>query len=104
MLFFFFCSHLETVNLIDAENGFNYSLPTRIYLPSRVKMVEYKVTIQTGNRAGGSTINSTYIKLVGTDGESGHTWAEGPFSFATGPVSLKHPFLNVKHPSSALPS
>ncbi|XP_054866296.1 polyunsaturated fatty acid lipoxygenase ALOX15B-like [Amphiprion ocellaris] len=37
-------------------------------------MVEYIVTVHTGFLASGSTINNINIKLVGTDGESDHTW------------------------------
>ncbi|XP_073326355.1 polyunsaturated fatty acid lipoxygenase ALOX15B-like [Pagrus major] len=59
-------------------------------------MVDYEVTIHTGNRACASTINSTYIKLVGTDGESDRTQAEGPLSFVTGPTSS----LTVSCPES----
>ncbi|KAM8772852.1 polyunsaturated fatty acid lipoxygenase ALOX15B-like [Acanthopagrus schlegelii] len=50
-------------------------------------MVHYEVTIFTGNRAFATTINNVYIKLVGTDGESCRTWAEGPLSFIKGAAS-----------------
>ncbi|XP_030288890.1 hydroperoxide isomerase ALOXE3-like [Sparus aurata] len=47
-------------------------------------MVDYEVTIFTGNRAYATTINNVFIKLVGTDGESNRTWAKGPLSVLTG--------------------
>uniref|UniRef100_A0A671X3Q8 Arachidonate lipoxygenase 3 n=1 Tax=Sparus aurata TaxID=8175 RepID=A0A671X3Q8_SPAAU len=44
-------------------------------------MVDYEVTIFTGNRAYATTINNVFVKLVGTDGESDRTWAKGPLSY-----------------------
>ena len=79
-----------TVNLIGAENDYHYSLPIRILLLSRVKMVDYEVTIFTGDRSHATTLNTVNIKLVGTDGESDCTWAEVTSSFQTGTVSLKY--------------
>ncbi|XP_075948020.1 polyunsaturated fatty acid lipoxygenase ALOX15B-like [Anarhichas minor] len=53
-------------------------------------MVNYIVTIYTGNLASASTFNSVCIKLVGTEGESKRTWLigfKGPLSFISGAVS-----------------
>ncbi|XP_068445150.1 polyunsaturated fatty acid lipoxygenase ALOX15B-like [Clinocottus analis] len=53
-------------------------------------MVNYKVTVYTGNLATAGTFNSISIKLVGTDGESEHTWLisiKWAFSFIRGAVS-----------------
>lgn len=36
-----------------------------------MKMVQYEVTVFTANVALATTINNVFIKLVGTDGESG---------------------------------
>uniref|UniRef100_A0A671X1L3 Lipoxygenase domain-containing protein n=1 Tax=Sparus aurata TaxID=8175 RepID=A0A671X1L3_SPAAU len=47
-------------------------------------MVDYEVTIFTGNRAYATTMNNVFVKLVGTDGESDRTWAKGPLSVLTG--------------------
>ncbi|XP_073323093.1 hydroperoxide isomerase ALOXE3-like [Pagrus major] len=49
-------------------------------------MVDYDVTILTGNRAYSTTINNVFVKLVGTDGESNRTWAKGPLSVLAGTV------------------
>ncbi|XP_049426865.1 polyunsaturated fatty acid lipoxygenase ALOX15B-like [Epinephelus fuscoguttatus] len=78
------------VNLVSAENGYYFSLPTRIFLLSRVKMVNYKVTVSTGYLAGATTLNNVFIKLVGTDGESERKWLmgiKGASSFMKGMVS-----------------
>uniref|UniRef100_A0A3Q1IYD3 Arachidonate 15-lipoxygenase B-like n=1 Tax=Anabas testudineus TaxID=64144 RepID=A0A3Q1IYD3_ANATE len=40
-------------------------------------MVNYKVTVYTGDLAGATTLNNVYIKLVGTDGESQRKWMTG---------------------------
>ncbi|XP_077427657.1 arachidonate 12-lipoxygenase, 12R-type-like isoform X2 [Vanacampus margaritifer] len=37
-------------------------------------MVDYEVTVYTGDRVQATTLNSVHIKLVGTDGESDRTW------------------------------
>ncbi|XP_077380664.1 arachidonate 12-lipoxygenase, 12R-type-like [Festucalex cinctus] len=37
-------------------------------------MVDYEVTVYTGDRVNATTLNSVNIKLVGTDGESDRTW------------------------------
>ncbi|XP_019717373.1 arachidonate 12-lipoxygenase, 12R-type-like isoform X1 [Hippocampus comes] len=37
-------------------------------------MVDYEVTVYTGNRVHATTVNPVHIKLVGTDGESDRTW------------------------------
>ncbi|XP_077380665.1 arachidonate 12-lipoxygenase, 12R-type-like [Festucalex cinctus] len=37
-------------------------------------MVNYEVTVYTGNRGHASTVNNVHIKLVGADGESDLTW------------------------------
>ncbi|XP_060914323.1 polyunsaturated fatty acid lipoxygenase ALOX15B-like [Labrus mixtus] len=53
-------------------------------------MVKYQVTITTGAIAGASTFNHIFIKLVGTDGESGRSWLrnfKGALAFTTGAVS-----------------
>ncbi|XP_074549342.1 polyunsaturated fatty acid lipoxygenase ALOX15B-like [Halichoeres trimaculatus] len=53
-------------------------------------MVNYEVTVYTGNLLHSTTLNNVYIKLVGTDGESHHTWLidiNGPFNFTTGAVA-----------------
>lgn len=84
------------VNLVSAENGYYFSLPTRIFLLSRVKMVNYKVTVSTGYLAGATTLNNVFIKLVGTDGESERKWLmgiKGASSFMKGMVSLKIPLF-----------
>lgn len=96
VLFYLFHSGscIITINPISAEICY-YSPSSRNLLLSRTKMVHYEVTIFTGNRAFATTINNVYIKLVGTDGESCCTWAEGPLSFIKGAVSLKYPSLNV---------
>ncbi|XP_075947441.1 polyunsaturated fatty acid lipoxygenase ALOX15B-like [Anarhichas minor] len=52
-------------------------------------MVDYTVTVYTGDLAFAGTFNNVYIKLVGTDGESEHTWLErlkGVISFSTAAV------------------
>uniref|UniRef100_A0AAX7VL55 Lipoxygenase domain-containing protein n=1 Tax=Astatotilapia calliptera TaxID=8154 RepID=A0AAX7VL55_ASTCA len=40
-------------------------------------MVQYKVTVFTGDRLNSTTLNNVFIKLVGTDGESDRTWLMG---------------------------
>uniref|UniRef100_A0A3Q3G2V2 Arachidonate 15-lipoxygenase type B n=1 Tax=Labrus bergylta TaxID=56723 RepID=A0A3Q3G2V2_9LABR len=53
-------------------------------------MANYEVTVSTGNLLYANTFNNIYIKLVGTDGESNHTWLlniSGPLAFNTGAVS-----------------
>nr|XP_020504092.1 hydroperoxide isomerase ALOXE3-like [Labrus bergylta] len=53
-------------------------------------MVKYQVTITTGSIAGASTFNHIFIKLVGTDGESGRSWLrnfKGALAFTPGAVS-----------------
>ena len=80
------------INLISAEND---TFLTRILLLSSVKMVNYEVIVSAGNLAYAGTFNSICIKLVGTDGESEHTWLigfRGPLAFHAGAVSLKYPF------------
>ncbi|XP_037112705.1 arachidonate 12-lipoxygenase, 12R-type-like isoform X2 [Syngnathus acus] len=37
-------------------------------------MVDYEVTVYTGDRVHATTINPVHIKLVGTEGESARTW------------------------------
>ncbi|XP_061685574.1 arachidonate 12-lipoxygenase, 12R-type-like [Syngnathoides biaculeatus] len=37
-------------------------------------MVDYEVTVYTGDRVNATTLNSVHIKLVGTNGESDRTW------------------------------
>ncbi|XP_077380150.1 arachidonate 12-lipoxygenase, 12R-type-like [Festucalex cinctus] len=37
-------------------------------------MVDYEVTVHTGDRVHATTVNPVHIKLVGTDGESDRTW------------------------------
>ncbi|XP_077426909.1 polyunsaturated fatty acid lipoxygenase ALOX15B-like [Vanacampus margaritifer] len=37
-------------------------------------MVNYTVTVYTGNRITAGTVNNVYIKMVGTDGKSNRTW------------------------------
>ncbi|XP_061626756.1 arachidonate 12-lipoxygenase, 12R-type-like [Phyllopteryx taeniolatus] len=37
-------------------------------------MVDYEVTVYTGDRVNATTLNSVHIKLVGTDAESDRTW------------------------------
>ncbi|XP_074549378.1 arachidonate 12-lipoxygenase, 12R-type-like [Halichoeres trimaculatus] len=53
-------------------------------------MVNYEVTVYTGNLHSSATSNNVYIKLVGTDGESHPEWLAdilGIFKFTTGAVS-----------------
>ncbi|XP_065813787.1 polyunsaturated fatty acid lipoxygenase ALOX15B-like [Labrus bergylta] len=53
-------------------------------------MANYEVTVSTGNLLYANTFNNIYIKLVGTDGESNHTWLlniSGPLAFNTGAES-----------------
>ncbi|XP_028445223.1 arachidonate 5-lipoxygenase-like [Perca flavescens] len=53
-------------------------------------MVNYEVTVSTGNLAVATTFNNVFIKLVGTDGESKHKWLmgfKGASSFTIGAVS-----------------
>uniref|UniRef100_A0A3Q4H8Y3 Arachidonate 15-lipoxygenase B-like n=1 Tax=Neolamprologus brichardi TaxID=32507 RepID=A0A3Q4H8Y3_NEOBR len=53
-------------------------------------MVQYIVTVFTGDRLNSTTLNNVYIKLVGTDGESDRTWLmglKGASSFVIGAVS-----------------
>lgn len=53
-------------------------------------MVNYKVTVSTGNRAEATTLNNVFIKLVGTDGESKRKWLiglKGASAFIRGAVS-----------------
>ncbi|XP_035762299.1 hydroperoxide isomerase ALOXE3-like [Neolamprologus brichardi] len=53
-------------------------------------MVQYKVTVFTGDRLNSTTLNNVYIKLVGTDGESDRKWLmglKGTSSFVIGAVS-----------------
>ncbi|XP_035850116.1 polyunsaturated fatty acid lipoxygenase ALOX15B-like [Sander lucioperca] len=66
-------------------------------------MVNYEVTVSTGNLAFAATFNNVFIKLVGTDGESKRTWLKGALQFTDGTVSLKYPslHLNVLHASSS---
>nr|XP_013764704.1 PREDICTED: arachidonate 12-lipoxygenase, 12R-type-like [Pundamilia nyererei] len=40
-------------------------------------MVQYEVTVLTGDRLNSTTLNNVFIKLVGTDGESDRTWLMG---------------------------
>uniref|UniRef100_A0AAX7UA20 Arachidonate 15-lipoxygenase type B n=1 Tax=Astatotilapia calliptera TaxID=8154 RepID=A0AAX7UA20_ASTCA len=56
-------------------------------------MVQYKVTVFTGDCLNSTTLNNVFIKLVGTDGESDRTWLmglKGATSFVIGAVSLKY--------------
>ena len=92
-------------NLIVAGNGCYYSLLISILLLSRVKMVDYKVTVFTGSLDHATTFNNVYIKLVGTDGESDRTLLRDykqPLAFIKGAVSLKYPCLNVQQASSTI--
>ncbi|XP_047433292.1 arachidonate 12-lipoxygenase, 12R-type-like [Mugil cephalus] len=53
-------------------------------------MVNYKVTVSTGNLAGSTTFNNVFIKLVGTEGESEQKWLidlNGPLDFIRGAVA-----------------
>ncbi|XP_075947443.1 polyunsaturated fatty acid lipoxygenase ALOX15B-like [Anarhichas minor] len=53
-------------------------------------MVDYTVTVYTGDIANAGTFNNVYIKLVGTDGESKQTWLTSyiwNLSFIRGAVS-----------------
>ncbi|XP_055365045.1 hydroperoxide isomerase ALOXE3-like isoform X2 [Betta splendens] len=53
-------------------------------------MVNYEVTVFTGNRAEATTLNNVFIKLVGTDGESKRKWLmglKGASAFIRGAVS-----------------
>ncbi|XP_056264557.1 arachidonate 12-lipoxygenase, 12R-type-like [Pseudoliparis swirei] len=50
-------------------------------------MVNYKVTIYTGNLATAGTFGNVSIKLVGTHGESKRTRLKGAFAFFRGAVS-----------------
>uniref|UniRef100_A0AAX7TBB5 Arachidonate 15-lipoxygenase type B n=1 Tax=Astatotilapia calliptera TaxID=8154 RepID=A0AAX7TBB5_ASTCA len=53
-------------------------------------MVQYKVTVFTGDCLNSTTLNNVFIKLVGTDGESDRTWLmglKGATSFVIGAVS-----------------
>ncbi|XP_059184531.1 polyunsaturated fatty acid lipoxygenase ALOX15B-like [Centropristis striata] len=53
-------------------------------------MVDYKVTVSTVDIATASTFHNVFIKLVGEDGESDHTWLislKGALSFKRGAVS-----------------
>uniref|UniRef100_A0A669ENB4 Arachidonate 12-lipoxygenase, 12R-type n=1 Tax=Oreochromis niloticus TaxID=8128 RepID=A0A669ENB4_ORENI len=53
-------------------------------------MVQYKVTVFTGDILNSTTLNNVFIKLVGTDGESDRTWLmglKGASSFVRGAVS-----------------
>ncbi|XP_031727291.1 arachidonate 15-lipoxygenase B-like isoform X3 [Anarrhichthys ocellatus] len=55
-----------------------------------MKLVNYIVTVATGDLAFAGTFHNVYIKLVGTDGESERTWLEslkGALSFMSGAVS-----------------
>ncbi|XP_068583384.1 LOW QUALITY PROTEIN: polyunsaturated fatty acid lipoxygenase ALOX15B-like [Cebidichthys violaceus] len=55
-----------------------------------MKLVNYIVTMATGDLTFAGTFHNVYIKLVGTDGESDHIWLEslnGPLSFIRGAVS-----------------
>uniref|UniRef100_A0A3Q3N136 Arachidonate 15-lipoxygenase B-like n=1 Tax=Labrus bergylta TaxID=56723 RepID=A0A3Q3N136_9LABR len=75
-------------------------------------MANYEVTVSTGNLLYANTFNNIYIKLVGTDGESNHTWLlniSGPLAFNTGAVSVKYSSLCLllielnKHPVIVFP-
>ncbi|KAF3687751.1 Arachidonate 15-lipoxygenase B [Channa argus] len=53
-------------------------------------MVNYEVTVSTGNLVNANTLNNVYIKLVGTGGESERKWLmrfKGPSAFIRGAVS-----------------
>ncbi|XP_042341049.1 LOW QUALITY PROTEIN: polyunsaturated fatty acid lipoxygenase ALOX15B-like [Plectropomus leopardus] len=53
-------------------------------------MVDYEVTVSTVDIATATTFNNVFIKLVGTEGESEHTWLislKGALSFIRGAVS-----------------
>ncbi|XP_037620549.1 polyunsaturated fatty acid lipoxygenase ALOX15B-like [Sebastes umbrosus] len=58
-----------------------------MFLLSRVKMVDYEVTISTSFLDNAGTSDNVFIKLVGRDGKSEHTKLEGGSSFARGAVS-----------------
>lgn len=65
-------------------------------------MVNYIVTVFTGNFAASTTLNNVFIKLVGTDGESKRKWLiglKGASAFIRGTVSLEYPSLclNIYH-------
>ncbi|RVE76117.1 hypothetical protein OJAV_G00005900 [Oryzias javanicus] len=62
-------------------------------------MVNYKVTLFTGDRALAGTLNNVFIKLVGTKGESERKWLvgfKGASAFITGAVSS----FTVRSPTS----
>ncbi|XP_036955662.1 polyunsaturated fatty acid lipoxygenase ALOX15B-like isoform X2 [Acanthopagrus latus] len=66
------------------------SSTARILLLSRVKMVDYEVTVFTGSLDQAATYSDVYIKLVGTDGESHRTQLidhKGSLAFIKGAVS-----------------
>ncbi|KAI9525623.1 hypothetical protein NQZ68_006172 [Dissostichus eleginoides] len=68
----------------------NLGLKNRIVLRFGEKMVDYKVTVSTGTRVFAGTTHYTYIKLVGTDGESKRTSLRSitvPLPFFRGRVS-----------------
>ncbi|XP_057698628.1 arachidonate 12-lipoxygenase, 12R-type-like [Corythoichthys intestinalis] len=44
-------------------------------------MVDYEVTVYTGDRINATTVNPVHIKLVGTDGESDRTWLKSLIIF-----------------------
>ncbi|XP_041641560.1 polyunsaturated fatty acid lipoxygenase ALOX15B-like [Cheilinus undulatus] len=53
-------------------------------------MVKYEVTVFTGSLVNSGTLNNVYIKLLGEDGESHHSWLidiRGALAFSTGAVS-----------------
>ncbi|XP_075947439.1 polyunsaturated fatty acid lipoxygenase ALOX15B-like isoform X2 [Anarhichas minor] len=55
-----------------------------------MKLVNYIVTVATGDLDFAGTFHNVYIKLVGTDGASKRTWLEslkGPLSFMSGAVA-----------------
>ncbi|XP_074482897.1 hydroperoxide isomerase ALOXE3-like [Sebastes fasciatus] len=59
----------------------------RILLLSRVKMVDYEVTISTSFLDDAGTSDNVFIKLVGFDGSSEHKKLEGDSPFIRGAVS-----------------
>lgn len=57
---------------------------------SKAKMLDYKVTVFTANRATATTFNNVFIKLVGTSGESERKWLwnlTGAAAFVRGAVA-----------------
>lgn len=72
----------------------NYCFPSfsiNVDLFSKVKMLDYEVTVFTANRATATTFNNVFIKLVGISGESERKWLfnlRGAAAFVRGAVSM----------------